>query len=199
MAGLPTIVPTRVQEVANPGRSHAVAIAEARNSSALKQEVEKLASRVAKLERKLASSQPSDADTSEAPDLDELVASLQALTEAASGATGAQSSAAIGAGIARPPATRAYRSLNDAASVVSWSADAYGRSKTPGWYHTTRKQMYQMRAERAAAEPTGCYVSHSKFADEAKRIQDTGRRAFASGKYAEKPAVKPLAAKATGS
>ena len=50
------------------------------------------------------------------------------------------------------------------------------------WYHTHRKSLYAQRAARAAAMPTGCYVSHSKYCDEAVRIAATGRLAFSAGK-----------------
>ena len=92
------------------------------------------------------------------------------------------SSAVIGSGLAQRPSTAPYRNVKDTASVVSWSADAYGKSKTPGWYHLHRKQLLSQRAARAASQPKDCYVSHSKYADEAVRIAATGRLAFSAGK-----------------
>ena len=80
------------------------------------------------------------------------------------------------------PATAPYRSLKGTQSEVSWSADAFGKSKTPGWYHQCRKQLFAQRAARAALQPEGCFVSHSKYADEAVRIAATGRLAFSAGK-----------------
>ena len=77
----------------------------------------------------------------------------------------------------RPPSAKLYRTL-DTASVQSWSADAYGRAKEPGWYHKSRKQLYAQRAAVASAAPKGTYVSHSKYADEAARVAPTGRLAF---------------------
>lgn len=68
--------------------------------------------------------------------------------------------------------------LDDTASVASWSADAYGKSKTPGWYHTSRKQLYQRRSKLQSDAPEGVYTSHTKYADEAFRIKSTGRLAF---------------------
>ena len=107
----------------------------------------------------------------------DLVKSLKALTETADGEAPLTSSRVIGAG--GRPTTAPYRSLpTDSQSMVSWSADAFGKSKTPGWYHTYRKELYAQRAARAAAQPSGCYISHSKYADEAKRITATGRLAF---------------------
>ena len=61
---------------------------------------------------------------------------------------------------------------------ASWSADAFGKSKTPGWYHTSRKELYQHRAKLASSAPKGVYTSHSKYADEDVRIKNTGRLAF---------------------
>ena len=177
----------RVQEVANPGLYRQRAVAEAQKSAGLKAEVEKLAAQVAALEKKVtAQAAAAPVDISDAPSADvasiaELVASLKALTAQASGSGDfGQSSKVIGTG--GRPSTAPYRSLKDTASVVSWSADAYGKSKTPGWYHNYRKQLYAQRAERAAAQPTGCYISHSKYADEAVRIAATGRLAFSAGK-----------------
>ena len=51
----------------------------------------------------------------------------------------------------------------------SWSNDAFGKTRNPGWYHAQRKQLYEQRREQARAAPKGCYVSHSKFADECSR------------------------------
>ena len=109
------------------------------------------------------------------------MSSLQALTAAASGEVGT-SAGVIGADIAARPSTAPYRSFKDTESMVSWLADAFGKSKTPGWYHQYRKTLYAQRAARAAEQPTGCYVSHSKYADEAVRIAATGRLAFSAGK-----------------
>ena len=67
---------------------------------------------------------------------------------------------------------------DDTASEASWSADAFGKSKTPGWYHTSRKQLYQHRSKLASTAPKGVYTSHTKYADEAVRIKNTGRLAF---------------------
>lgn len=67
---------------------------------------------------------------------------------------------------------------DDAASVASWSADAFGRSKTPGWYHGNRKQLYARKAKMEAEAPAGCFTSHSRYAAEASRIKSTGRLAF---------------------
>ena len=67
---------------------------------------------------------------------------------------------------------------DDTVSEASWSADAFGKSKTPGWYHTSRKQLYQHRSKLASTAPKGVYTSHTKYADEAVRIKNTGRLAF---------------------
>ena len=89
---------------------------------------------------------------------------------------------ALDAAASRPvsaPAPVRYNARpDDTASVASWSADAYGRSKTPGWYHTSRKQLYQRRSKLASDAPEGVYTSHTKYADEAFRIKSTGRLAF---------------------
>ena len=79
-----------------------------------------------------------------------------------------------------PPAPVRYDSLpkEDAGTVVSWSADAFGKAKQPGWYHTSRKQIYQHRSKLAKEAPTGVFSSHTKYADEAFRIKSTGRLAF---------------------
>ena len=185
---MPEAVPvTKVQEVANPGLHRFRALssqkAKAAQQSALQAEVEKLAAKVAALEAKLAApaAQPV---AEEGPSVGELVASLKALTAAAEAEAPLTSAREIGAGVATSrPTSAPYRTLRgDAASVVSWSADAAGRSKTPGWYHTSRKQLYAQRAKSAAGQPTGCFVSHSKYADEAVRIAATGRLAFSAGK-----------------
>ena len=134
------------------------------------------------------------------------------------------------------PKTAHYQQI-DMESLESWSADAFGRSRCPGWYHKVRKQINEDRARRAvrpaeartkpvhprrslwashvsnlnhpalalslpiiawlgatpscvpdlpyphtstkqAGAPKGCYISHSKYADEAVRIANTGRLAF---------------------
>ena len=151
--------PGRVQEVADPGFRQRQATVSARRSAALKAEIDSLTKQVNKLERKLADK--TSAAGSEAPDLAELISNLKALTDAAIAEEGGPTSSGLyGAG--GRPTTAPYRNLSDSASIVSWSADAYGKSKTPGWYHTCRKQVYQQRAQRAAQEPTGCYISHSK-------------------------------------
>ena len=146
------------------------------------------AAQVAALERKI-SAAPVDvsdgaaapASTADVASIAELVKSLQALTAAADGNEPPTSSGVIGQG--GRPSTAPYRRLpTDSQSVVSWSADAFGKSKTPGWYHSYRKELYAQRAARAAAQPTGCYISHSKYADEAVRIAATGRLAFSAGK-----------------
>ena len=173
--------PGRAQEVANPGLRQKIAVSEAKRSAALRADIHGLSARIAKLEAKLATKEcPTP---SVGPDLAELIANLKALTCTASAEALPTSARVIGAGTHERPATAPYRVLADTTSVVSWSADAFGRSKTPGWYHTQRKQLYQMRAARAATDPTGCYVSHSKFADEAARIRATDRPAFASSKW----------------
>ena len=203
--------PTRVQEVANPGRSRHKSVSEGQKQASLADEVAKLAAQVAALEQKLsatsaatpvaplaaglptgapAAGMPSGAE----PSIGELMASLAALTEAASadaGVTAPTSARVIGSGVVKRPATAPYRSLpTDSASVVSparilnahqtatactaprhadlshatpsacrgqvsWSADAFGKSKTPGWYHTYRSQLYKQRAARAAVQPKG--------------------------------------------
>ena len=97
--------------------------------------------------------------------ISELLARLAALDAAAGG---------------RPASApvRYDQKSDDTASVASWSADAFGKSKTPGWYHTSRKEVYQRRSKLASAAPTGTYTSHTKYADEAVRIKNTGRLAF---------------------
>ena len=192
LLSMPEAVPvTKVQEVANPGLHRFRALssqkAKAAQQSALQAEVEKLAAKVAALEAKLAapaSTEAAQPAAEEGASIGELVASLKALTAAAEAEAPLTSSACIGAGVATSrPTSAPYRTLRgDAASVVSWSADAAGRSKTPGWYHTSRKQLYAQRAKNAAGQPTGCFVSHSKYADEAVRIAATGRLAFSAGK-----------------
>ena len=174
----------RVQEVANPGLRRQKAVQEAQRQASLREEVEKLAGQVQALELKLAGAAPADpsivgvgATAADEPTIAELMASLQQLTAQATGEAPV-SSRVIGAGVTRRPATAPYRSFKETASMVSWSADAFGKSKTPGWYHQSRKMLYASRAERAAAQPKGCYVSHSKYADEAVRVAPTGRTAF---------------------
>ena len=175
----------RMQEVSNPGLRRAKAVKEAQSQAALRTEVEKLTAQVKALEAKLAASSAPAADAASAaePSIAELMSSLQQLTLAA---TGEQplSSRVIGSGVAgQRPSSAPYRSIpTDRQSVASWSADAFGKSKNPGWYHQHRKQLYAMRAQREAQYPKGCYVSHSKYADEAVRIKDTGRLAFSAGK-----------------
>lgn len=63
-------------------------------------------------------------------------------------------------------------------SVASWSDDAFGRSRNPGWYHLHRKEVYAERARINRESPKGCFISHAKYADEAVRIANTGRLAF---------------------
>lgn len=178
--------PARIQEVANPGLRHQKAVAEVKRQRSLKTEVAKLSAQVAALELKLAAK-----DASAAPELAELVMNLKALTAAASSDSvhaGPTSAGAVGIGVSERPATAPYRTLADGASVVSWSADAYGKSKTPGWYHSCRKQVYKERAARAEVQPIGCYISHSKYADEAVRNAAADRPAFGPGKH---PSNKP--------
>ena len=87
---------------------------------------------------------------------------------------------ALDAAASRPKSApvRYNSNLDDTASVASWSADAFGKSKTPGWYHTSRKQLYQRRSKMASDAPEGVFTSHTKYAAEAFRIQSTGRLAF---------------------
>ena len=171
--------PTRVQEVANPGLPQQRAAVRARQRNLLKDEIAKLSAQVAALELKLAAKDPNAA-----PELSALVNDLHALTAAAGTDTNDMPTSAreIGAAAGLRPATAPYRSLDDSGSIASWSADAHGKSKTPGWYHTCRKQLYKQRATRAAAEPAGCFISHSKYADEAVRIAATDRPGFSTGK-----------------
>ena len=177
----------RKQEVSNPGLRQQLAVAEVKRQRALKEEVSKLSAQVAALEVKLAAK-----DAAAASELAALVANLRALTEAALNGdailTGPTSAGAVGAAVGQRPSSAPYRTLNDAASAVSWSADAYGKSKTPGWYHTCRKELYKQRAARAAAEPSGCFISHSKYAAEATRVAPADRPAFGPGKH---PRSKP--------
>jgi len=176
---------TRIQEVANPGLRHHQAVSEMKRQRSLREEVAKLSTKVQALEAKLAVQETA----STAPELAELMANLRALSATASGDyDGPTSSGAVGAGVGSRPATAPNRTIADTASVVSWSADAYGKTKTPGWYHACRKELYKQRAARAAVEPSGCFVSHSKFADEAVRIAASDRPAFSSGKH---PSSKP--------
>ena len=183
----------KVQEVANPGLYRQKSIQSAQKAAGLRAEVDELAAKVAALESKVAAqaaaaaAEPSanvgPAAGADVASIAELVASLQALTAAAAGDDAAPTSArVIGAG--GRPSTAPYRTLkpSEGDDLVSWSADAFGKSKTPGWYHTYRKDLYAQRAARAAAQPTGCYISHSKYADEAVRIAATGRLAFSAGK-----------------
>jgi hypothetical protein len=44
--------------------------------------------------------------------------------------------------------------------------------------HLQRKDLYQRRLQMARDAPKGCYVKHTKYADEAARIQPTDRLAF---------------------
>ena len=171
----------RIQEVSNPGLRQHQAVAEAKRQRSLKGEVAKLSAQVAALELKLAAK-----DEHAAPELADLVKNLRALTAAASGDAvhaGPTSAGAVGAGLGERPSTAPYRTLQDTASVVSWSADAYGKTKTPGWYHACRKDLYKQRAARAATEPSGCFISHSKYADEAVRTSAADRPAFGPGKH----------------
>ena len=171
----------KAQEVANPGLHRQKSIAAAQKKADLKASVDKLAAQVAALELKIAAAQESDngviATSEEVSTMADLVKSLKALTETADGEAPLTSSRVIGAG--GRPTTAPYRSLpTDSQSMVSWSADAFGKSKTPGWYHQHRKQIFAQRAARAAAQPKGYYVSHSKYADEAVR----SHRPFTAGK-----------------
>lgn len=167
------------QHVANPGLlTRYTATGEARKNAALKTQIEKLAVQVASLEAHLQAQEP-PLDAHARPSIDELVASLQALTDVAmTSAQPTQLTTSREYGSGPRPKTAPYRAKTDSASMVSWSADAFGKSKTPGWYHMARKGLYKQRAEAAASDPAGCYVSHSKYADEAVRIASTGRLAF---------------------
>jgi hypothetical protein len=190
-ATAPTI---KVQEVANPGLHRFRAIEGLHKHSSLKADVEKLAAQVAALEKKISAQGAEDGGAAVAaataePTIAELMASLKALTAAATADEAPVSSRAIGAGVVGArPSSAPYRTLRggDSASVASWSADAFGKSKNPGWYHQCRKQLYAQRAARSAAQPKGCFISHSKYADEAVRIAATGRLAFSSGKTSGK-------------
>ena len=173
------------QEVSNPGiLTRYTSTHEARKNAALKLQVEKLAVQVAALEARLASKTGSVADglavAEEArPSMEELVSSLNELAAvAAEDTTPATATTSREYGSGPQPRSTLYRAPGDSASMVSWSADAFGKSKTPGWYHTARKGLYKQRLADYAAEPTGSYISHSKYADEAVRIANTGRLAF---------------------
>lgn len=155
--------------------------------AALKRELKALSSQVAALEAVAEHNQIMS--TGDAASIAELLARLQALKSAHDPA----SAPTAGAELGRNRGTRVdgdlpgrtcapYRYPRDSQSVVSWSADAFGKSKTPGWYHTNRKEVFAQRAARAAAQPAGCFISHSKYADEAARVAATGRLAFSSGK-----------------
>ena len=79
------------------------------------------------------------------------------------------------------PATAPYRTVQlETASQLSWSADAFGRSKTPGWWHVHRREVLARRARLAEyeREMADCHISHRGYADEAVRIAYTGRLAF---------------------
>ena len=105
-----------------------------------------------------------------------LLSGVQALMVEAQGG-----SAVVGLEAAEPsrPRSAPYTGVAaDDVSVVSWSADAYGKSKTPGFYHQHRKQIAANRRAMAAKEPKGTYTSMSRYADEAHRISNTGRLAF---------------------
>ena len=115
-----------------------------------------------------------DAPTPSAEPAAAINALLQRLSALDTAASGRPGSAPVRYN-ARPTAQAA---ADDAASVVSWSADAFGRSKTPGWYHTNRKQLYARRAKMEAEAPDGCFTSFSKYAAEASRIKSTERLAF---------------------
>ena len=90
----------------------------------------------------------------------------------------AETHAAPGGDAPAPPRPVPYISVGDDKSAVSWSADAFGKSKNPGFYHQHRKEIAAKRREMAMNEPQGTYTSNSKYADEAGRIKDTGRLAF---------------------
>lgn len=79
------------------------------------------------------------------------------------------------------PGTRCapYRSTcEDTSSVLSWSADAFGKSKTPGWYHVNRKRIILHKQWLASQHPRECFGTMTQYAEEAARINDTGRLAF---------------------
>jgi len=189
-SGKPIFVPGGVskagaQEVSNPGRlSRYAAPVQAAQNKALRLEVDKLTKWVASLEEKVSAvaeaapavAAPASVDRRDAltPQSDAAAAIDVLLDRLAK-----LDAAAVRPGSA-PPAPVRYDSLpkSDAGTVVSWSADAYGKAKQPGWYHTSRKQIYQHRSKLAKEAPTGVFVSHSKYADEAFRIKSTGRLAF---------------------
>ena len=181
---------TGTQEVANPGLKRMRALQEAKAQLSLKAEVEKLTTQVAELESKLlshgrarrgqrgggrrrdgggaADDQRADGEPRRAHrhrgrrDRRELRRHWRR----------------------RPPVDRAVPPPQGGRLAVCGlrSVDAFGKSKTPGWYHQYRHELYREKASRAAAAPDGCYISHSKYADEAVRIKDTGRLAFSAGK-----------------
>eukprot|EP00308_Calcidiscus_leptoporus_P018209 CAMPEP_0119380754 /NCGR_PEP_ID=MMETSP1334-20130426/57906_1 /TAXON_ID=127549 /ORGANISM="Calcidiscus leptoporus, Strain RCC1130" /LENGTH=194 /DNA_ID=CAMNT_0007400685 /DNA_START=18 /DNA_END=602 /DNA_ORIENTATION=+ len=162
------------QTVCNPGRL--TRYDSVQETISLRAQVQTLARRVAVLEVQL--SKASDAQQ-EKP-LPEVVAAMPAAADACA-ETYADLNA-VGDVLSRPqtarPSSANYRCSADTASHLSWSADAFGRSKTPGWYHLHRKQIMAHRQKLAKQEPDGCYVSHTKYADEAVRISSTGRLAF---------------------
>jgi len=181
------------QDVANPAvaRSRQSFVQKEQHSTALQEQIQLLSSKVALLESRLA---PPSVELAAAPitsiplvnparagDTADVPAALMPLEEATQAQTkdtdAAMSSRALS--VAHPKSAM-YRSLHagDGGSVISWSADAFGRSKQPGWYHLNRKLIFAQRVQRADQEPRGCYISHSKYADEAVRISSTGRLAF---------------------
>ena len=184
--------PTGRQDVSNPGRlSRYTGAIQARKNADLKSQVEKLTAQVAALEARFAAQaaavggEPTSAEVSaQATGIAELSSSLATLAEQATDNAApvvedvVTTSGEYGAGKTRTVPYRYVRGPSDTASMVSWSADAFGKSKTPGWYHTARHGLYLQRATAASTEPAGCFVSHSKYADEAARISNTGRLAF---------------------
>jgi hypothetical protein len=73
------------------------------------------------------------------------------------------------------PSTAPYALQRDD-DAESWSGDAHGKSRNPGWFHAHREQLYSERRAQARAAPKGCYVSHSKFADEMVRSMSINPR-----------------------
>ena len=124
--------------------------------------------------------------TSEAPTVDQsaardavakLLSGVQALMAEAQDAPAPKVVSLEASALSRP-SSAPYNYMTDNASAISWSADAFGKSKQPGFYHQHRKQIAAHRRAMAMKDPKGTYNSHSKYADEANRIANTGRLAF---------------------
>ena len=114
----------------------------------LRAAIDALAKQVGNLESSL------EADASHARWATQLQGRLTALAASAAAPARVVTPAPAEPAAPPPPQPNYQQTPAEAAgSVASWSADAYGKAKVPGWYHLQRKDLYQRRLQMAREAP----------------------------------------------